>query len=239
MCASNPRKSTSWHTALRLRKKSEKKDKDGKREGKLENGYRKSREGLSNKVSVKVSSAALGWQGAGSLGTPACARGRPPGLRRGLAGAVLVQGRHLRDPAHSGLAENAGGLSGEAGTRCPEADWVQTRHGPDFLGRLPQAAGGVTGGRDAGPRAAGGRAPLRSGCLKPGGPGGCAWSKGNSLQKGTRGLGQDSGRRDGTRDRAPVFGQRFVWVGSRRLSQARGTGGSWGVARGESGVSCE
>uniref|UniRef100_A0A8C4MRL6 Trio Rho guanine nucleotide exchange factor n=1 Tax=Equus asinus asinus TaxID=83772 RepID=A0A8C4MRL6_EQUAS len=49
------KKSTSWHTALRLRKKSEKKEKDGKREGKLENGYRKSREGLSNKVSVKVS----------------------------------------------------------------------------------------------------------------------------------------------------------------------------------------
>lgn len=48
------RKSASWHTALRLRKKSEKKDKDGKREGKLENGYRKSREGLSTKVSVKV-----------------------------------------------------------------------------------------------------------------------------------------------------------------------------------------
>uniref|UniRef100_A0A7M4G1G5 Trio Rho guanine nucleotide exchange factor n=1 Tax=Crocodylus porosus TaxID=8502 RepID=A0A7M4G1G5_CROPO len=48
------KKSTSWHTTLRLRKKSEKKDKDGKREGKLENGYRKSREGLANKVSVKV-----------------------------------------------------------------------------------------------------------------------------------------------------------------------------------------
>uniref|UniRef100_A0A8B9J2J9 non-specific serine/threonine protein kinase n=1 Tax=Amazona collaria TaxID=241587 RepID=A0A8B9J2J9_9PSIT len=48
------KKSTSWHTALRLRKKSEKKEKDGKREGKLENGYRKSREGLANKVSVKV-----------------------------------------------------------------------------------------------------------------------------------------------------------------------------------------
>lgn len=48
------RKSSSWHTALRLRKKSEKKDKDSKREGKLENGYRKSREGLANKVSVKV-----------------------------------------------------------------------------------------------------------------------------------------------------------------------------------------
>uniref|UniRef100_A0A663F8N5 non-specific serine/threonine protein kinase n=1 Tax=Aquila chrysaetos chrysaetos TaxID=223781 RepID=A0A663F8N5_AQUCH len=52
-----PAKSTSWHTALRLRKKSEKKDKDGKREGKLENGYRKSREGLANKVSVKVTNA--------------------------------------------------------------------------------------------------------------------------------------------------------------------------------------
>ncbi|XP_042317673.1 triple functional domain protein isoform X3 [Sceloporus undulatus] len=48
------KKSSSWHTALRLRKKSEKKDKDGKREGKLENGYRKSRDGLSNKVSVKL-----------------------------------------------------------------------------------------------------------------------------------------------------------------------------------------
>ncbi|XP_072431278.1 triple functional domain protein isoform X4 [Chiloscyllium punctatum] len=48
------RKSTSWHTALRLRKKNEKKDKDGKKEGKLENGFRKSREGLPNKVSVKL-----------------------------------------------------------------------------------------------------------------------------------------------------------------------------------------
>ncbi|XP_077209455.1 triple functional domain protein isoform X2 [Paroedura picta] len=48
------KKSSSWHSALRLRKKSEKKDKDGKREGKLENGYRKSREGLTNKVSVKL-----------------------------------------------------------------------------------------------------------------------------------------------------------------------------------------
>uniref|UniRef100_A0A670ISR1 non-specific serine/threonine protein kinase n=1 Tax=Podarcis muralis TaxID=64176 RepID=A0A670ISR1_PODMU len=48
------KKSSSWHTALRLRKKSEKKDKDSKREGKLENGYRKSRDGLANKVSVKV-----------------------------------------------------------------------------------------------------------------------------------------------------------------------------------------
>uniref|UniRef100_A0A8C6X7G5 non-specific serine/threonine protein kinase n=1 Tax=Naja naja TaxID=35670 RepID=A0A8C6X7G5_NAJNA len=48
------KKSSSWHTALRLKKKSEKKDKDGKREGKLENGYRKSRDGLANKVSVKV-----------------------------------------------------------------------------------------------------------------------------------------------------------------------------------------
>uniref|UniRef100_A0A803SRZ5 Trio Rho guanine nucleotide exchange factor n=1 Tax=Anolis carolinensis TaxID=28377 RepID=A0A803SRZ5_ANOCA len=46
--------SSSWHTALRLKKKSEKKDKDSKREGKLENGYRKSRDGLANKVSVKV-----------------------------------------------------------------------------------------------------------------------------------------------------------------------------------------
>ncbi|XP_064409238.1 triple functional domain protein isoform X3 [Latimeria chalumnae] len=44
------KKSTSWHTALRLRKKSERKDKEGKKEGKLENGYRKSREGLANKL---------------------------------------------------------------------------------------------------------------------------------------------------------------------------------------------
>ncbi|KAG2465061.1 TRIO protein, partial [Polypterus senegalus] len=48
------KKSSSWHTALRLRKKSEKKDKECRKEGKLENGYRKSREGLANKVSVKV-----------------------------------------------------------------------------------------------------------------------------------------------------------------------------------------
>uniref|UniRef100_A0A6Q2Y6H4 non-specific serine/threonine protein kinase n=1 Tax=Esox lucius TaxID=8010 RepID=A0A6Q2Y6H4_ESOLU len=48
------KKSSSWHTTLRIRKKSEKKEKEGKKEGKLENGYRKSREGLTNKVSVKL-----------------------------------------------------------------------------------------------------------------------------------------------------------------------------------------
>ncbi|XP_028673796.1 triple functional domain protein isoform X1 [Erpetoichthys calabaricus] len=48
------KKSSSWHTALRLRKKTEKKDKECRKEGKLENGYRKSREGLANKVSVKL-----------------------------------------------------------------------------------------------------------------------------------------------------------------------------------------
>lgn len=49
------RKSSSWHTSLRIRRKSEKKEKEAKKETKLENGYRKSREGLANKVSVKVS----------------------------------------------------------------------------------------------------------------------------------------------------------------------------------------
>ncbi|XP_055012937.1 triple functional domain protein isoform X4 [Boleophthalmus pectinirostris] len=43
------KKSSSWHTSLRIRKKSEKKDKEAKKETKLENGYRKS-----NKVSVKL-----------------------------------------------------------------------------------------------------------------------------------------------------------------------------------------
>lgn len=51
------RKPSSWHTSLRIRKKSEKKEKEAKKDGKLENGYRKSREGLANKVSVKVSSS--------------------------------------------------------------------------------------------------------------------------------------------------------------------------------------
>ncbi|XP_014864173.1 triple functional domain protein-like [Poecilia latipinna] len=45
------KKSLSWHTALRIRRKSEKRDKDGR---KLENGYRKSQDGLANKVSVKL-----------------------------------------------------------------------------------------------------------------------------------------------------------------------------------------
>ncbi|KAM9782627.1 LOW QUALITY PROTEIN: triple functional domain protein [Neosynchiropus ocellatus] len=45
------KKSLSWHTALRIRRKSEKRDKDGK---KLENGYRKSQDSLANKVSVKL-----------------------------------------------------------------------------------------------------------------------------------------------------------------------------------------
>ncbi|XP_051245575.1 triple functional domain protein isoform X2 [Dicentrarchus labrax] len=48
------KKSSSWHTSLRIRKKSEKKEKDAKKETKLENGYRKSRDGLANKVSVKL-----------------------------------------------------------------------------------------------------------------------------------------------------------------------------------------
>lgn len=55
LCCSPSRKSSSWHTSLRIRKKSEKKEKEGKKETKLENGYRKSRDGLANKVSVKVS----------------------------------------------------------------------------------------------------------------------------------------------------------------------------------------
>ncbi|KAM8841306.1 triple functional domain protein-like isoform 2-T3 [Spinachia spinachia] len=48
------KKPSSWHTSLRIRKKSEKKEKEAKKDGKLENGYRKSREGLANKVSVKL-----------------------------------------------------------------------------------------------------------------------------------------------------------------------------------------
>ncbi|XP_019713701.1 triple functional domain protein-like isoform X3 [Hippocampus comes] len=53
-CPEGPmnRKSSSWHTTLRIRKKSEKKDKEAKKDTKLENGYRKSRDG--NKVSVKL-----------------------------------------------------------------------------------------------------------------------------------------------------------------------------------------
>lgn len=53
------RKSSSWHTSLRIRKKSEKKEKEAKKEPKLENGYRKSRDGLANKVSVKVHYSSL------------------------------------------------------------------------------------------------------------------------------------------------------------------------------------
>nr|XP_061838372.1 triple functional domain protein-like isoform X2 [Nerophis lumbriciformis] len=49
---STNRKSSSWHTTLRIRKKSEKKDKEAKKDTKLENGYRKSRD--ANKVSVKL-----------------------------------------------------------------------------------------------------------------------------------------------------------------------------------------
>uniref|UniRef100_A0A8D3DWC0 non-specific serine/threonine protein kinase n=1 Tax=Scophthalmus maximus TaxID=52904 RepID=A0A8D3DWC0_SCOMX len=45
------KKSLSWHTALRIRRKSEKRDKEGR---KLENGYRKSQDSLANKVSVKL-----------------------------------------------------------------------------------------------------------------------------------------------------------------------------------------
>uniref|UniRef100_A0A7N6B1E8 non-specific serine/threonine protein kinase n=1 Tax=Anabas testudineus TaxID=64144 RepID=A0A7N6B1E8_ANATE len=53
-CPEGSIKKSSWHTSLRIRKKSEKKDKEVKKDTKLENGYRKSREGLANKVSVKL-----------------------------------------------------------------------------------------------------------------------------------------------------------------------------------------
>ncbi|KAM6899822.1 triple functional domain protein-like [Xenentodon cancila] len=54
-CPETPtKKSSSWHTSLRIRKKSEKKEKEAKKETKLENGYRKSRDGMANKVSVKL-----------------------------------------------------------------------------------------------------------------------------------------------------------------------------------------
>nr|XP_057908901.1 triple functional domain protein isoform X3 [Doryrhamphus excisus] len=45
------KKSLSWHTALRIRRKSEKRDKEGR---KLENGYRKSQDNLASKVSGKL-----------------------------------------------------------------------------------------------------------------------------------------------------------------------------------------
>ncbi|XP_068612798.1 triple functional domain protein [Brachionichthys hirsutus] len=45
------KKSLSWHTALRIRRRSEKRDKEGR---KMENGYRKSQDSLTNKVSVKL-----------------------------------------------------------------------------------------------------------------------------------------------------------------------------------------
>ncbi|CAL8260845.1 unnamed protein product [Boreogadus saida] len=48
------KKSLSWHTALRIRRKSEKRDKEGRKETKMENGFRKSQDGLANKVSVKL-----------------------------------------------------------------------------------------------------------------------------------------------------------------------------------------
>ncbi|XP_044192455.1 triple functional domain protein isoform X2 [Thunnus albacares] len=53
-CPEGSIKKSSWHTTLRIRKKSEKKEKEAKKETKLENGYRKSRDGLANKVSVKL-----------------------------------------------------------------------------------------------------------------------------------------------------------------------------------------
>lgn len=45
------KKSSSWHTALRIRRKSEKRDKEGR---KMENGCRRSQDSLANKVSVKL-----------------------------------------------------------------------------------------------------------------------------------------------------------------------------------------
>uniref|UniRef100_A0A674CX11 non-specific serine/threonine protein kinase n=1 Tax=Salmo trutta TaxID=8032 RepID=A0A674CX11_SALTR len=52
------KKSSSWHTALRIRRKSEKRDKETRKENKMENGYRKSQDCVTNKVSVKTSTVA-------------------------------------------------------------------------------------------------------------------------------------------------------------------------------------
>lgn len=57
------RKSLSWHTALRIRRKSEKRDKEGR---KMENGYRKTQDGLANKVSVKVESVKITFKNVSS-----------------------------------------------------------------------------------------------------------------------------------------------------------------------------
>uniref|UniRef100_A0A3B4C1R8 non-specific serine/threonine protein kinase n=1 Tax=Pygocentrus nattereri TaxID=42514 RepID=A0A3B4C1R8_PYGNA len=46
------KKSSSWHTALRIRRKSEKKE--GRKDSRQENGHRRSREAPANKVSVKL-----------------------------------------------------------------------------------------------------------------------------------------------------------------------------------------
>ncbi|KAI4898076.1 hypothetical protein NFI96_018077 [Prochilodus magdalenae] len=48
------KKSSSWHTALRIRRKSEKREKEGRKDSRQENGHRRSREAPANKVSVKV-----------------------------------------------------------------------------------------------------------------------------------------------------------------------------------------
>ncbi|XP_072536295.1 triple functional domain protein isoform X2 [Salminus brasiliensis] len=48
------KKSSSWHTALRIRRKSEKREKEGRKDSRQENGLRRSREVPANKVSVKL-----------------------------------------------------------------------------------------------------------------------------------------------------------------------------------------
>uniref|UniRef100_H3CV35 Trio Rho guanine nucleotide exchange factor n=1 Tax=Tetraodon nigroviridis TaxID=99883 RepID=H3CV35_TETNG len=152
-CPEGPiRKSSSWHTSLRIRRKSEKKEKEAKKETKLENGYRKARDGLANKVSVKLLNPNYIYDVAPEFLVPladvTCDSGESVTLRCKVCGrpraSVTWKGPNQSSLANNGRFSMAYSDTGEATLRiisaASEDDGVYTCVATNELGSAASSA---------------------------------------------------------------------------------------------------